>query len=291
MARTVNEIFDAIVAEKETRANLNDLTPNPETSFQLLDRLSTGSKSAAWGLVFYIVAWAIYLHELQFDLLKTEVDEKLVRSVAGSAPWWQELMKAFQYGDQLELIDGRFQYATIDTTKQIIAQASVQDLVTGGALIKVAKAGIGFSDELNSDSLTIGLDPLTAEELAAAQSYMQQNMLPGTRIGIVSLEADSLAPVYDIYYNPQIPLSQVKNNCQVALLTYINNLPFDGELVITKMTDALQLAQGVVDPVFQSCVVTPNAGQAASVTVDYLPASGYFQLEDLAGNLFNFIAA
>ena len=61
MARTVNTIYNAILADKANYAELSDL--------------STTSQTGIWRLWAYITALAIHLHERIFDAFKVEVNE------------------------------------------------------------------------------------------------------------------------------------------------------------------------------------------------------------------------
>ena len=63
--RTVNDIYSAIIAEKERQSELNGLT--------------SPSKSAVWRLLFYIVAYAHYTLEQIVNTHQLEIEDMLNR--------------------------------------------------------------------------------------------------------------------------------------------------------------------------------------------------------------------
>ena len=74
MARTILEILDDIITEKETHAELDNLQPKPDNSQTFLDDLTTTSKVAIWRLWAFTTAVAIFAHEKIFDSHKLEVE-------------------------------------------------------------------------------------------------------------------------------------------------------------------------------------------------------------------------
>lgn len=82
--RTVNDIYSAIIAEKERQSELNGLT--------------SPSKSAVWRLLFYIVAYAHYTLEQIVNTHQLEIEDMLNRRTVQKLLWYREKAKAFQYG-------------------------------------------------------------------------------------------------------------------------------------------------------------------------------------------------
>lgn len=275
MARSIQQIYDSIIAEKENQSTLNGLLPQGETYPNFLAELTSASKVAIWRTWAFITAVAHHVHELQFDLFKAEVDQTIAdRGGFGTPPWYQDMVLAFQYGDELERIGAAFQYAELDVSKQIISDCAIQVTQQGTVLVKVAKQS----------------GPLDNDESLALQSYLNKIKIAGTKIGVISQDSDQVDAEYDIYYDPLIPLNVLQANLQTALDDFLDNLPFNGELRITKLTDKLQSVAGVVDPVFKQCQVTPSGASTQNVTIRSLPVSGSFEFIDTPANMFNFIA-
>jgi hypothetical protein len=273
--RTINEIYDEIIAEKETQTVLDDLTPNPETSLGLLNDLSSSSKVAIWRLWAYIVAVAIWVHEQMFEVFKEEAEAIAAAAPAGTARWYQKKVFEFQFGDSLSFVNNQYVYDPVDESNRIVTRCAVQDRGDGVVVIKVAKG------------TTPG--PLTSGEKSALEGYIAKIKFAGTRVAVVSLNADDIDISYDIYYDPIVPLATLQSAVQNAIEGFASSLEFNGEFRITKFTDALQAVTGVIDPVFQSATATPDGGSAAAFAVSYQPAAGHVTFADTAANMFSFI--
>ena len=276
--RTILQIYDEIVQEKQNQALLSDLSPNPETSLSLLADLTSSSKVAIWRLWAYIIAVAIWTHEQLWEVFKSEVAAIAAAAPAGTMRWYAAQMLAFQYGYDLEYVNNKYQYSDIDTEAQIVKRCAVQERSDGVVLIKVAAH--------DNDGQPI---VLTAPELSALDSYAGKIKFAGTKLAVVSLSADTVAIEYDIYYDPIIPLTTIQADLQIVIDAFLVNLPFNAQFNITSFTDVIQGVQGIVDPIFVSASATPSGGSPQSFTQNYIPASGYFQFDDTAVNMFNFI--
>ena len=90
MARTIKQIYDAMITEKETFSSLNTLVPNPDTAQTFLSDLTTSSKVAIWRLMFWVVAVAIWSHEQIFDQHKAELIEIGNNLITGTKRWYKE---------------------------------------------------------------------------------------------------------------------------------------------------------------------------------------------------------
>lgn len=278
MARTILEIYDSIIAEKESGTLLDDLSPNPETSSQLLTDLSSGSKVAIWRLWAYITAVAIFAHEVIFDVFKEEVQDIADAAAPGTPGWYRQKMLEFQFGDTLTYVNYQYVYDPVDESARIITRCAVQERSDGAVLIKVAKDSGGSPV------------PLSAPEKSAAESYAAKIKFAGTRLAVTSLNADELDIDYTIYYDPLIPLATLQSNLQAAADAFLVDLPFNAEFRVTKFTDALQAVEGVVDPVFASATGTADGGSPEAITVRYVPAAGYMTFADTLANMFTFVA-
>lgn len=221
-------------------------------------------------LLLYIVASAIYTLEVVFDQHTAEVETIVAEQKAHTARWYVNKAKAFLYGQPL--VEGTDGYDTTSLTADEIAAAQI---VTFAAVtedsatlhLKVAKAGPA---------------PLTADELAAFTAYMAEVKDAGVRLNIVSQAGDYLKLQLEIIYDPMLlsadGLSTANGAAVVrnAIKTYIEGLPYNGELRINAMVDAIQAVSGVVmvHPVTAQYSETGSTWQ--SVGNRCTPASGYF---------------
>jgi len=253
MARTVNEIYDEIITQKESVSSLTGLTPAPDTAQTFLEDLTSTSKVAIWRLICWIVAVAVWTHELLWDIFEAEIDAKILDAIPGSDRWYVEMIKEFQYGDTQTWDGESYVYDPVDTTAQIIEQAAVQ--VSNGILIvKIAK----------SDGAS-GLTQLSAAEEAAFESYLDDNKFAGTLTRIINDTPDLLQLEYNVYVdnsiiynddtNPADPLNGSLYSDPTsfpvvdAITDYIQTLDFNGIFRVVKLTDAIQSVTGVTNVV------------------------------------------
>lgn len=273
MARTINEIYNQMVTEKQNMTSLNALQPSTDTATNLLNELSSSSKVAIWRLKFYVVAVAIWFHETNWDVYYKKLQDQANKLYVGTLPWYRDQCFYFQYGDSLSYIDNHYVYATIDPSKQIIKRASVND-VGGQVRIKVAKLS--------------GTTPvaLSAPELTAFSSYLNSVKIGGTNLSIVSRDADLLKIYYNIVYDPLLLTSSGElisspgtYPVEDAINNYISNLPFDGVLNITKLTDEIQNATGVIDPIINNAEAKYGTLAYAPINNNYNADAGHMKID------------
>ena len=277
MARTIQQIYDEIITEKETFSSLDALVPNPETSQTFLQDLTSASKVAIWRLMFWVVAFEVWTHEQLFVQHVNQVEERAKEITPGVTRWYVNESLKFQNGDELVWDGEKFIYE--DTTsaeaiaKQIIEQASARDL-NQVVTIKVAK-----------DDGSGGLEKLTAAEKTAFESYVDQFKIAGTKTLVITDDPDTLKTAYTIQYDPLVMkadgtlIEDGSSPVQEAIDGYIEGLPFDSTFRVQDLTDAIQAARGVVNAVAD--VVEAKFGALAFSdillvqTQDYLPNAGY----------------
>lgn len=277
MARKILDIYDEIITEKENQTELSALLPGSETSTNLLNDLTSGSKVAIWRLWAFLMAVAIHIHETYWDMFLIKVKEVIATAPTGTPAWYRKKIFEFQYGDSLTLLNDHYVYNPIDITKQIITRCAIEERSNGVVAIKVVKG---------ENPLT----KLTTAEKNALESYIHKIKFAGTRIAVFSLDPDILEIHYNIFYDPIIPLTEVKGNINAEIGIFLEKLPFNAKFDITQFTDALQKAEGVTDPKFQQASITPSGGISTTFTNEIIPAAGYINLSDTIDNLFNFTA-
>ena len=274
MARTIQQIYDAIIAEKETLTTLNELQPNTDNAQTLLSDLTSSSKVAKWRLMFWVVAAAIYLHEVVFDKHKAEVEAIADNLITGTARWYQEQSLLYQHGDALDFVNNKYVYSPINEANQIIKRAAALE-VGGIVRIKVAK--------LDSNSLPTAL---SSAEKTGFSTYVGQIKFAGTNVSITSNAADLLKIEYDIVYDPLVldstgQLIAESGTYPVvdAINTFIQNLPFNGVLNLTALTDAIQGAKGVVDPVLNSAEAKYGSLAYSTINKNYTADAGHMVID------------
>lgn len=273
MARTVEEIYQSIIAAKEADSNLNSLTST--------------SRRAIWRLWAYIVAAAQATQEQLMGLEKDNVQAIVDAAPAGNAAWVQEQMFKFQYDAttpqivQLNTSTFAYAYPTIDATKQIITRCSVNRQIYNVVQLKVAK---GTTPEA-----------LTSLEKSAAQDYIDTIGNCNANYQVISLNADRLYVDADVYYKGQYS-AIIQANVIAAIEAYMSALDFNGQVLMSDLETVIRSVTGVTD------VVLNNVGARADDTdpdVRYLlienntliarnwqTVAGYIIQEDNSGDTF-----
>lgn len=260
MARTIEQIQQAIIAAKESESTLADL--------------SSTSNTAIWRLWTYIVAVCIWSLENLFDFHKKEVSDIITTQKPHTLQWYVKMARLFQYGVPLPDESDAYAVPTEDPAIVIVKYAAAVELLNL-VRIKVAKQP-GSS-----------LAPLSAGELTSFAGYMNRIKDAGVRLQLTSGAPDNLQLSLHIYYDPLI-LSNTGERIDGSSTTpvkdavnlFLSSLPFNGLFVLNNLIVALQ----AVDGVRVGAVVNAYANYAATpytaVTVEYLPDAGYMVLDD-----------
>lgn len=223
MARSIDEIrseIDTAIAEEAALQGLNT-------------DLST-SRVSIWRLWRNVVSAAIFTVEKLFDMHKAEVRRLSEKLIYGKEDWYQAQAFLWQVGDALSVIDGKAVYIPIDLERRIITRCSVKTRL-GTVVLKVAKG---------QGSL---LQPLDADEKSAFEFYLDRIKPAGIRTEVVSMSADILWPEIKIYYRGELASGPLKARCIEAMNQYLSQIEFDGVFLTTKLIDAIQSIEGVID--------------------------------------------
>lgn len=259
--RTIDEIFNEMIAEKER---------HPE-----LDRLTNKSSVSIWRLMLYIVAVIANTVEKLFDLHKTEVEQLIKELVPGRAEWYAR--KALDFLKDELLPDGSDIYDTTTLTDEEIENK------------KVVKYAVAVEDR-EMANLTVKIAGIQGAELvrldddteAQFREYMEQIKYAGVKINLINRNADLFACEINVLYNPLILPSIVENDCITAIENYLKNLPFNGEYSNMALVDELQKVDGVkiVDLVFAKSN-TRKIDEMNEIASNIRPLSGYFKVQTI----------
>lgn len=295
MARTLSEIYNQIITEKELLTSLNGLTPNNDNAANLLTDINTRSKVAVWRTMFWAMAFAIWTHENLFDKYKIEIENASNKIVAGSIGWWVATAKYFQYGDKLQYIDNKFKYALEDESKKIIYNCAVKSQL-GAVYILVCK------QDTNLD-----LIPLNSSELEALNLYVSDMHPLGTNYVIVNDNADLLNISLNVkidasllYYSLSDPNDYTGSSLDNIGVTYpitdtinnyihqLDNYNFGGVFQLNKLIANILNTSGVIDAKCYLCEAKKHAGTFADLLgsdlQEYQTTSGYLNINSLIIN-------
>ena len=276
MAREIKEIKSAMTTQfmsDETLATSYGFTPGAEFD----DTFSTVSIES---ILLYIVACAIYLHEVIWDTFKTDVETTIAQAMVPSIYYYYAIAREFQPGVDLVFDQDTqsYKYESIDSTNQPIAYCAVRDALTSVRIL-VAKNDV--------DGLPTAIDDSTLESF---QTYMNARKPAGVILIIQSSNPDLIRITAEIQINRLVLNtngSLISNPdvypVQNAINDYLAGIIYGGKFNKTKLVDAIQQAHGVVDVTLTAVEAKASdaTSYAAISTNNYQTVSGSVKSMDL----------
>ena len=270
MARTIQEIQTLILQAKAQEPALNEL--------------NSTSKVAIWRLWVYIIAVAIWSLEKLFDQHRADIDKRLAELKPHTARWYRSKALAFQYGFDLLPDSDKFNNQghteeAIEASKIVKYSAVIESKNEGRLIVKIAGE--------QGDTL----QPITDAQKQAFESYLQEIKDAGVRLSVVNYQPDVLHLQMKIIYDPLVldsngqSIIHATKPVEETIKSYLKRLPFNGELVLAHLIDALQQAEGVKIPhlvLAQSKNITSSGGYGAFETIEIskIPTAGYFTIDN-----------
>jgi hypothetical protein len=274
MARPISDIYDEIIAEKNSVSNLSGYTPINDSWQNFLNALTSGSRVAIWRMWSYLMAYAIHVHEKVFDTFKAKVQAIAAKAVPATTRWLRDQVLKFQYGYTLQYIDNQYQYSQDDPSAMIVKRAAVVEGAQN-VLIKAAKLD-------NNDLPT----PLSTNELTSLEQYCNEIKPAGLKINVTSFDPDFVKVVAEVWYDPLVLASDGSlltdpNVFPVehAIKAYMQDLAFNGELFLTELQDAMQQAEGVVDPRLKTVEAKYGNLNYQTIIRTYVANAGYLKID------------
>lgn len=274
MARSIQDIQNEILRAKENEPTLAEL--------------NSTSKVAVWRLWVYITAFVIHTLERIFDQHKKEVAEALSEQKPHTPRWYRNMALAFQYGFDLIPDTDKFnnQGKTEDeiANSKIVKYSAVTESETESRLI------IKIATEQGGE-----LQPISTGQKASFDAYMQEIRDSGVKITTINYLPDILKLQMEIYRDPLVldengmSILTGEKPVEKAIKEYLKQLPFNGELVLAHLVDALQKVEGVRIPhiiLAESKWIDAGVNDYGSfqpIEVKQLPVSGYYKIEDFSG--------
>ena len=271
MARTIEQIQNEILKTKETEVSLNGL--------------NSTSKVAIWRLWIYIMAFAIHTLERVFDQHRKEVSEALSEQKPHTARWYRNKALAFQYGFDLLEDSDKFDNTgytedEINNSKIVKYSAVTESETESRLIVKIATEQSGE------------LQPISQGQKASFDAYINEIRDAGVRITTINYLPDILKLQMKIYRDPLVlnengqSILTGEKPVEKAIKEYFKKLPFNGELVLAHLVDALQQVEGVKIPhiiLAESKWIDAGVndyGNYQPIEVKTIPISGYFKIEN-----------
>ena len=228
MARTIRDIYNEAVAERNRRLELTEF--------------SSDSKLSVMNGILWIVSAVIYSFETLLDVFAVDISEAINSRVNGTPEYYANALLQYQQGDELTVReDGlAFGYAQVDETKRIITQVSYVESTDDSNLDSklVLKVATGSKGNLSA---------LSAEQLIPVKAYIGKLKFAGTRIEIISTKGDVLVPRLTVFHDGAVPEAEVYDGIEEKVRGYIMEIAFDAAVYVSRLTDAVRNAPHVTD--------------------------------------------
>lgn len=263
--RTVKEIYDEIIDEKNKRLELNEI--------------NSKSKVSVMNGIAWIVAVAIRSLEFTMEAFGADVTEFINKKIHGTADFYAHALLKYQHGDELTVReDGLgFGYANIDPSKQIITKVAYSEYPSdlekdNRVLYKLATGTSG------------NLSRLDDEQMISIKAYLDKIKFLGTNIDVVSKKGDVLIPRITVYHDGMIPESILMENIVNEIKKYIAILSFDATFKVSDLFDVVKHIDNVTDVFIDSSTEPAGGVYVAKYDNDHklLPAEKVIRKTDLA---------
>lgn len=272
--RTLDDVRSLYLQAKDRIRTLYTEILDEVLSDADLSSLNSASKTAIWRLWAFVCAFQNWLHELLWIRYKTILNAAAAAAQSHGSPWYKSRALEYQYGDEVEVVNGVVGYPVLNEANRIVAVASVTEVVTDGSVIlKVARLVSG------------NLAPLTTGQLDGFRGYVNAFRDAGVRLSVISQNADVLRLQATVFYDAsRQSIDAFQPAFEAAVVDYLRNrIDFDGKFRRLKLIDRLQELSAFVDidiDVLQASVayvVTPNW---VDIDLSYTTVAGYLNVDD-----------
>ncbi len=276
--------------KKTLQEIVNDML-NMKLSLPALAVLTSTSKVSIWRQILDAVAFVIFNFQEAANLHMAEIDTKISEQKVPTLRWYRNEALRFQYG--FDLLDESDQFSTEfdDGTGTMVT--ATEDQVEASKIVKYA--AVSKIEGTSKISMKIapedGNTIFDDNQMTAFAKYLSEIQAAGDNISIVNYLPDVLKIAFKVVYDPLVLLSDGtsiitgEKPVQMAILNFLQNLPFDGKLSVQKLEAAILAADGVEDLqnlFVQSKWIEPGVGYGYLQPVDIakIPESGRFTIID-----------
>jgi hypothetical protein len=191
--------------------------------------------------IIQVMATSVAFVIWQRESYEEDIRNLILQIFIGTVPWYGALVKAFEYNGQ-----------------NIIKYVSIVEQFPY-LMFKVNTEDFGV----------IGAE---SDEMVALKSYIHENKVAGTYIIIESRQPDDVLPTLTVVidaqkYNSQGQLlSDGSSPVEEAIDAYLEGVQYDGTIYKTKLVDAVQAVEGVLDVSLTGLTVERERGEIVTVT-------------------------
>lgn len=289
MARSVETIYNEMVTEKQTAANLSGLMPTynlssitPDNPFdELVNEVDSESQVSVWRWWLYIVAYGMFILESLWDAFKTEILQIAAASEFGTQAWYERVAKEWQYGHSLVWDSVQRKAYYIDTTSPAAVASRLAAKVSVTEVHNISFSGVQIKVAKDVGGTLQPLDTAAGTELDSFTYYMERKSPAGIPRSIISIAADSIRFHLRRYYDGTLALADVQAADEIALKAYLKNIDFSGVFYVNDLVDAFQNLTTGKKPTVTPLVCEAKAATDTlwtTIAEKYEPKSGYFEL-------------
>lgn len=228
MSRTIRDIYNEAVAERNKRLELKEF--------------ASDSKLSILNGMTWVVATVIHSFETLLDVFAVDISTIINNRINGTPTYYAKALLQYQQGDELSMReDGlAFGYVSVDESKRIITQVSY----------------IESTDDTNLDSKLVlkvatgtkgNLSAISAEDLIPVNAYIGKIKFAGTRVEVISSKGDILVPRVTVYYDGAVTEAEMYDAIEAELKEYVMNIDFDAAIYVSKVIAAIRQAAHVTD--------------------------------------------
>lgn len=240
MSRTIKEIYDEAVAERNKRLELHEF--------------GSDSKLSILNGILWVTAAVIYTFEAILDTFAVDISEVINNRINGTPAYYVRALLQYQKGDELSIReDGlAFGYASVDETKRLVTQATYAESHTDDNLDTklILKVATGTKGHLKA---------VSPEDLVLLNAYIGRIKFAGTRVEVTSRRGDVLIPRLTVYYDGAVVESEMLDGIEAKLNEYMSSIDFDAAIYVSKVMAAIRAAEHVTD-VYIDTDATPEQG-------------------------------
>lgn len=241
------------------------------------------SASALWYRIATFASDIIDIINIELSNTETIISDAALNHRVLNQSYYVDIAKKYQEGVDLIEIDTtlhKLGYAQIDTSKQIIKQASVsiQD--------NFITLNVATTDSNNN------LIPLTPDQLSSFSSYFENFTALGLPVNIKSEEADVIeidSSQNLISYDSVISLDQLKQNISDKLDEIEQNVILGNTYYINDIVSQLMEVDGVINVYIGRVKITADSSTTTTSNKIKL-VSGYFNFKEGTQNTFKYEA-
>lgn len=251
MSRTIKEIYDEAVAERNRRLELLEF--------------GSDSKLSILNGILWVAAAVIYTFEVILDTFAVDISEVINNRINGTPAYYVRALLQYQKGDELSVReDGlAFGYASVDESKRLVTQATyaeshTDDNLDAKLILKVATGATGH------------LEAVSPEDLVLLNAYIGRIKFAGTRVEVTSRRGDVLIPRLTVYYDGAVTESEVLDGIELKINDYMSSIDFDAAIYVSKVMAAIRSAAHVTDVYIDTEAVPAQGVFLASYNTDGL---------------------